>query len=82
MDEIKLRVSGIEKSFPGVKALSNINFAVRKELCMLSAVRMERKVHADEGTDGIYKADKGQIYIDEKRWRSKTPFRPESMEFP
>ena len=30
MDEIKLRVSGIEKSFPGVKALSNINFAVRK----------------------------------------------------
>ena len=30
MDEIKMRVAGIEKSFPGVKALSNIDFSVRK----------------------------------------------------
>ena len=30
MDEIKMRVSGVEKSFPGVKALSGIDFAVRK----------------------------------------------------
>ena len=25
-----MRVSGINKSFPGVKALDNVNFAVRK----------------------------------------------------
>ena len=30
MSEIQMRVSGISKSFPGVKALSNIDFAVRK----------------------------------------------------
>ena len=29
-DEIKLRVSKIEKSFPGVKALDKIDFSVRK----------------------------------------------------
>ena len=30
MEEIKLKVSNIEKSFPGVKALDNINFSVHK----------------------------------------------------
>ena len=30
MSDIKMRVEGVEKSFPGVKALSEINFAVRK----------------------------------------------------
>ena len=30
MGNIKMRVSGINKSFPGVKALDNVNFAVRK----------------------------------------------------
>ena len=29
-DDIKLRVSKIEKSFPGVKALDKIDFTVRK----------------------------------------------------
>ena len=29
-EEIKLQVSGIEKSFPGVKALDHVNFSVRK----------------------------------------------------
>jgi inositol transport system ATP-binding protein len=30
MNTIKLRVAGIEKSFPGVKALSNVNFSVKE----------------------------------------------------
>ena len=29
MSQYKLEVTNIEKSFPGVKALDNINFAVR-----------------------------------------------------
>lgn len=63
----KLRVSKIEKSFPGVKALDNVNFAVRKGT-----------VHAICGENGagkstlmkiicgIYSADAGEIFIDDK----------------
>lgn len=34
-EEIKLRMSGIEKRFPGVRALGNVDFSVRAgiELC-------------------------------------------------
>ncbi|CAM4348809.1 hypothetical protein PATY110618_09475 [Paenibacillus typhae] len=37
--EIKLRVSQIEKSFPGVKVLDKINFTVKKGRCMCCAAR-------------------------------------------
>lgn len=40
--EIKLRVSQIEKSFPGVKALDKIDFTVKKDRCMCSAARTAR----------------------------------------
>ncbi len=74
MDEIKLRVSGIEKSFPGVKALSNINFAVRKgtvhALCGENGAGKSTLMKVLTGT---YKADKGQIYIDEKPVEIKNP---------
>ena len=83
MDEIKLRVSGIEKSFPGVKALSNINFAVRKgTVHALCGENGAGKSTLMKVLTGIYKADKGQIYIDEKPVEIKILFRPESMEFP
>ena len=42
MDEIKMRVSGVEKSFPGVKALSGIDFAVRNEPFMRCVEKTER----------------------------------------
>ena len=52
MEEYKLRVEGIEKSFPGVKALSNISFAVRKGdgTCPLRRER-SREIYPDEGAD-------------------------------
>ena len=74
MDEIKLRVSGIEKSFPGVKALSNINFAVRKgTVHALCGENGAGKSTLMKVLTGIYKADKGQIYIDEKPVEIKNP---------
>lgn len=74
MDEIKLRVSGIEKSFPGVKALSNINFAVRKgTVHALCGENGAGKSTLMKVLTGLYKADKGQIFIDEKPVEIKNP---------
>ena len=74
MDEIKLRVSGIEKSFPGVKALSNIDFAVRKgTVHALCGENGAGKSTLMKVLTGLYKADKGQIYIDEKPVEIKNP---------
>ena len=49
-DDIKLRVSKIEKSFPGVKALDKIDFTVRKGT-----------VHALCGENGAGKSTTGFI---------------------
>lgn len=74
MDEIKLRVSGIEKSFPGVKALSNIDFAVRKgTVHALCGENGAGKSTLMKVLTGLYKADKGQIYIDEKPVEIRNP---------
>lgn len=67
MDEIKMRVAGVEKSFPGVKALSNIDFSVRKgTVHALCGENGAGKSTLMKIIMGLYRADKGQIYIDEK----------------
>lgn len=74
MDEIKMRVSGIEKSFPGVKALSNIEFSVRKgTVHALCGENGAGKSTLMKIIMGLYKADKGQIYLDEKPVEIKNP---------
>lgn len=74
MDEIKMRVAGVEKSFPSVKALSNIDFSVRKgtvhALCGENGVGKSTLMKI---IMGLYKADKGQLYIDEKPVEIKSP---------
>lgn len=74
MSEIKMRVSGIEKSFPGVKALSNIDFSVKKgTVHALCGENGAGKSTLMKIIMGLYKADKGQIYIDEKPVEIKNP---------
>ncbi len=74
MEEIKMRVSGVEKSFPGVKALSNIDFAVRKgTVHALCGENGAGKSTLMKIIMGLYKADKGQIYIDEQPVDIKNP---------
>ncbi len=74
MDEIKLRVEGIEKSFPGVKALSNISFRVRKgTVHALCGENGAGKSTLMKVLTGLYKADAGQIYIDEKPVEIRNP---------
>ncbi len=74
MEEIKMRVTGVEKSFPGVKALSNINFAVRKgTVHALCGENGAGKSTLMKIIMGLYKADKGKIYIDEQPVDIKNP---------
>ncbi len=74
MGDIKMRVEGVEKSFPGVKALSGINFAVRKgTVHALCGENGAGKSTLMKIIMGLYKADKGQIYIDEKPVDIKNP---------
>lgn len=65
--DIKLRVSNIEKSFPGVKALDNVNFAVRKgTVHAICGENGAGKSTLMKIINGIYKQDAGQILIDEE----------------
>ena len=69
-----MRVSGINKSFPGVKALDNVNFAVRKgTVHALCGENGAGKSTLMKIINGIYKADSGQIFLDEKPVTIKDP---------
>ena len=73
-EEIKLRVSGIEKSFPGVKALDHVDFAVRKgTVHALCGENGAGKSTLMKIINGQYKPDAGQIYIDEEPITIKDP---------
>lgn len=74
MDEIKMRVEHISKSFPGVKALTDIDFAVRKgTVHALCGENGAGKSTLMKIINGIYKTDTGRIYIDEKPVEIKNP---------
>ena len=75
-----MRVSGVEKSFPGVKALSNIDFAVRKgTVHALCGENGAGKSTLMKIIMGLYKADKGQLYIDEKPVDIKNPIQAREL---
>ena len=71
---IKLRVSQIEKSFPGVKALDKIDFAVRKgTVHALCGENGAGKSTLMKIINGLYKPDAGQIFIDEEPVKIRDP---------
>ncbi len=72
--EIKLRVSQIEKSFPGVKALDKIDFKVKRgTVHALCGENGAGKSTLMKIINGIYKPDAGQIFIDEKPVKIQNP---------
>jgi len=77
---VKLRVSGIEKSFPGVKALTNIDFSVKKgTVHVLCGENGAGKSTLMKIINGIYQPDKGQIFIDEQPVRINNPMQARSL---
>ncbi|WP_129597719.1 sugar ABC transporter ATP-binding protein [Anaerophilus nitritogenes] len=77
---IKLRVSNIEKSFPGVKALDKINFAVKKgSVHVLCGENGAGKSTLMKIINGIHQADEGDILIDEKIVKIQNPIQARSL---
>lgn len=75
-----MRVSGVEKSFPGVKALSGIDFAVRKgTVHALCGENGAGKSTLMKIIMGLYQQDKGQIFLDEKPVEVKNPIQAREL---
>ena len=73
-NKTRLKVEGIEKSFPGVKALDNINFSVKPgSVHVLCGENGAGKSTLMKIINGIYKADKGKIFINGNEVEVKNP---------
>ncbi|AIQ47254.1 D-ribose transporter ATP-binding protein [Paenibacillus sp. FSL R7-0273] len=78
--EIKLRVSQIEKSFPGVKALDKIDFTVKKgSVHVLCGENGAGKSTLMKIINGIHQPDGGQIFIDGQPVKIGNPIQARSL---
>ncbi len=77
---VKLRMSGIEKKFPGVKALGNVDFSVRQgTVHALCGENGAGKSTLMKIIDGIYQPDAGEIFIDGKSVKIASPLQAKSL---
>lgn len=77
---IKLRVSQIEKSFPGVKALDKIDFTVKKgTVHVLCGENGAGKSTLMKIINGVYQPDSGQIFIDERPVKINNPIQARNL---
>lgn len=80
MKEYRLKVSHVYKSFPGVQALRDISFAVRKgTVHVLCGENGAGKSTLMKIINGIYKADIGGIEIDGKPVQIKNPIQARKL---
>ena len=64
-DGIILSMKGISKNFPGVKALSNVDFCLRKgEIHALMGENGAGKSTLIKVLTGVYELEKGEIMLD------------------
>ena len=74
MEDIKIELRGISKSFPGVKALDNVHFAVRRgTVHCLCGENGAGKSTLMKVINGLYKQDTGEILIDGKPVEIRDP---------
>ncbi len=75
-EDILLQLENIEKSFPGVKALDNVNFSVKKgSVHVLCGENGAGKSTLMKIVNGIYHPDAGNIYIDGKLVEINSPIK-------
>ncbi len=78
--EVVLEVRNIRKSFPGVKALSDICFSVKKgSVHVLCGENGAGKSTLMKIVNGIYQPDSGEIYISGKHVRIPSPIQARSL---
>ena len=74
MQEYKISLRHITKSFPGVKALSDINFDVRRgTVHVIMGENGAGKSTMMKIINGVYHPDSGEIFIDGKQVSIKNP---------
>lgn len=68
---IKLELKHISKSFPGVKALNNVSFQLRRGTThVLCGENGAGKSTLMKIINGIYKEDEGDIFVDGRKVKS------------
>lgn len=74
MSEFVLELKGITKIFPGVKALNNVHFQLKKgEVHALMGENGAGKSTFIKVITGVHKAEEGEIYLDGKKVDFKGP---------
>ena len=69
-----LELQHISKSFPGVKALDDVNFALKKgTVHVLCGENGAGKSTLMKIIDGIYQADEGDLFLNGNRVEIKSP---------
>jgi simple sugar transport system ATP-binding protein len=75
-----LSVKGISKSFPGVKALTNVNFALKPgEVHALMGENGAGKSTLIKLLTGVYQKDEGQIFLDGREINPTSPGQAQEM---
>ncbi|MCP4398457.1 MAG: sugar ABC transporter ATP-binding protein [bacterium] len=73
-EEFVLEAKGIDKSFPGTKALSEVNFQLRKdEIHALVGENGAGKSTLMNVIDGIHQPDAGEIFVNGKKVNIRNP---------
>ncbi|MFE4668696.1 ATP-binding cassette domain-containing protein [Streptomyces sp. NPDC056716] len=73
-DGTSLRVEGISKSFPGVKALDDVSFTIRPgTVHALCAENGAGKSTLMKIIDGLYQPDEGRIFVKGRETRIRNP---------
>jgi ABC-type sugar transport system ATPase subunit len=79
-NDIILDVKGITKSFPGVVALSNVSFQVRRgDIHAIVGENGAGKSTLIKILSGIYSADKGSFYFNNKAVNIRTPLQAQML---
>ncbi|UJF31333.1 sugar ABC transporter ATP-binding protein [Paenibacillus hexagrammi] len=80
MQEALLVVEGVSKSFPGVKALTNVDFQLRRgEIHALMGQNGAGKSTLIKVLTGVYERDSGRVQLNGKEVSFKTPLEAQAI---